>query len=231
MEDYLQILETEFRKNSNPQIALWQMAYMKNQFEFYGIKTPVRRKIQKPLLIRENLPPNDDLGKIVKILWEKPQREYQYFAQELTEKYIKQFDKRDIILFEFMILHKSWWDTVDYIATKLVGEYFKIYPEQRNISVEKWIHSNNIWLQRTSIFFQLNFGKEIDTGFLSYIICSLSVSNEFFITKAIGWILRQDSKINPDWMLNFTSNTRLNKLSIKEATRLINIPNSDKLPF
>lgn len=130
-----------------------------------------------------------------------------------------------------MILHKSWWDTVDYIATKLVGEYFKIYPEQRNISVEKWIHSNNIWLQRTSILFQLNFGKEIDTGFLSYIICSFSVSNEFFIAKAIGWILRQYSKINPDWVLNFTSNTRLNKLSIKEATRLINIPNSDKLPF
>ena len=221
MNDFINILETEFENNSNPEIALGQKAYMKNQFEFYGIKTPTRRKIQKPFLIKEYLPPKNDLEKIAKTLWGKPEREYQYFAQELTEKYIKQFDKSDIELFEFMVIHKSWWDTVDFIAPKLVGEYFKLYPEQRKINVEKWIVSNNIWLQRTSILFQLNYKNELDTEFLAYIINSLLGSKEFFINKAIGWILRQYSRINPDWVINFTNNTQLDKLSYKEAIRLI----------
>jgi 3-methyladenine DNA glycosylase AlkD len=122
-----------------------------------------------------------------------------------------------------MVAHKSWWDTVDFIAPKLVGEYFKIYPEQRNTYVEKWIASDNIWLQRTSILFQLKYKEEFDTEFLTYVINSLLGSKEFFINKAIGWILRQYSKVNPNWVIEFTNNTQLDKLSYKEATRLINL--------
>ncbi|NOY76887.1 MAG: DNA alkylation repair protein, partial [Calditrichaeota bacterium] len=177
---------------------------------------------QKPFFAKDYLPPKNNLEKIVKILWEKPEREYQYFAQELTEKYNKQFDKNDIKLFEFMITHKSWWDTVDFIAPKLVGEYFKIYPDQRNTNIEKWIASDNIWLQRTSILFQLNYENELDTEFLAYIINSLLGSKEFFINKAIGWILRQYSKVNSNWVIEFTKHTQLDKLSYKEALRLIN---------
>jgi len=221
MNSFINILETEFEKKTNPEIAFKQISYMKNQFEFYGIKTPVRRKIQKPFFVKENLPPKENLEKIVKNLWEKPQREYQYFAQEFTEKYNKQINKKDIILFEFMITHKSWWDTIDFIAPKLVGTYFKIYPKQRNIIIEKWITSGNTWLQRASILFQLNYKNELDTEFLTYIINSQIGSNEFFINKAIGWILRQYSRINPNWVIEFTNHAELNKLSHKEALRLI----------
>ena len=76
MIDFINMLETEFEKNANTEIALGQKAYMKNQFEFYGIKTPLRREIQKPFLIRAYLPPKNNLRKIIKILWNKPQREY-----------------------------------------------------------------------------------------------------------------------------------------------------------
>ena len=57
------MLETEYEKNANTEIALGQKAHMKNQFEFYGIKTPLRREIQKPFLIRVYLPPKNNLRK------------------------------------------------------------------------------------------------------------------------------------------------------------------------
>ena len=76
-------------------------------------------------------------------LWNKPQRKYQYFSQELAFKYIKQVEREDIELFEYMVIHKSWWDTVDFIANKLMGEYFKKYPEQIEHYVQKWLGSNN----------------------------------------------------------------------------------------
>jgi len=221
MTEFINILEIEFNKNASPKIAAGQKAYMKNHFDFYGIKTPDRRKIQKPFLIKEYLPQKKDLERIVKKLWKKKQREYQYFAQELTEKYVNDFDKNDIELFEFMIINKSWWDTIDFIAPKLVGEYFKLYPEQRNDYIEKWIESGNIWLQRTAILFQLKYKNDLDKEFLAYIIDSLLGSKEFFINKAIGWILRQYSRTNPNWVVDFVNKTDLNILSKKEALRII----------
>jgi 3-methyladenine DNA glycosylase AlkD len=83
MNEYLNSLENEFKRNSNEKIAIQQKTYMRNLFEFYGIKTPLRREIQKPFFENKFLSKKNDLKKIVKILWKKPEREYQHFAQEL----------------------------------------------------------------------------------------------------------------------------------------------------
>ncbi|MCK5823583.1 MAG: DNA alkylation repair protein [Bacteroidales bacterium] len=222
MEEYIKTLEIEFKKIANNEIAIQQKAYLKNQFDFYGIKTPLRRKIQKPFFESDVLPKKSDLEKIVKKLWAKPQREYQYFTQELLFQYRKKFEKDDIKILEFMITHKSWWDTVDLISSKLVGEYFKIYPFQKNKYINKWLSSNNIWLQRTCVLFQLNYKEALDKELLSFIINSLLGSDEFFINKSIGWILRSYSRVNPKWVIDFVNKTELDKLSVREGIRLIN---------
>ncbi len=221
MTTFIKNLETEFAQHANPKIGLEQKAYMRNQFEFYGIKATERREIQKPFFVKEFLPKKVELGKILIVLWEKPQRDFQYFSQELAFKYAKQLEKKDIELFEYMVTHKSWWDTVDFIAANLMGEYFNKFPEQRAAYVEKWLLSNNIWLQRSALLFQLKYKENLDTVLLSSVINSLLDSNEFFINKAIGWILREFSKTNPTWVKEFTSKTALSNLSKKEALRLI----------
>ena len=221
MDDFIKKIELEFIKHADPEIAAGQKAYMKNRFEFYGIKTPVRRKIQKPFLAKNNLPSEEDLENVVKVLWNRPQREYQYFAQEFARKYVKRGGKKDIKLYEYMVTHKSWWDTVDMIAGKLMGAYFLLYPGRRKEYVDKWIASGNMWLQRSAILFQLNYKDKTDTDLLTYIINSLSGSKEFFINKATGWALRNYGKTNPDWVIEFTERTTLSSLSLREALRLI----------
>ena len=218
--DFPDALENTFRDHADTEIASAQKAYMKNLFEFYGIKTPVRREIQKPFLDKTLLPPKEKLETFTKTLWGKPHREFQYLAQELVQRYVRLFEKEDISLFEFMITHKSWWDTVDFIASKLVGEYFKIHPEQRNLHIEKWIASGNLWLQRTAILFQLGYKSNVDTELLANIINALLGSQEFFINKAVGWMLRQYSKTDPEWVMDFCNRTPLDKLSRREALRL-----------
>jgi 3-methyladenine DNA glycosylase AlkD len=219
--EFIKSLETEFILHKNKNIAIAQKQYMKNKFEFYGIKTPLRRELQKPFLVVKYLPNKSNLEFIVKELWLKPQRELQYFSQELVKKYTKQFEKKDIELFEFMIVNNSWWDTIDFIAVNLVGAYFKKYPEQVEIYVEKWLRSGNIWLQRSAILFQLKCKQELDTELLVRIINNLLGSKEFFINKAIGWILREYGKTNPVWVKKFVQKTTLSKLSRREAIRLL----------
>ena len=146
MEELLYSLELKFSEYSNSEIAFSQKAYMRNQFEYYGLKSPVRKEIQNPFLLKNNLPAKQQLPHLIETLWHKPQREYQYFAQELVFRYSKQFEVDDLQLMEFMVVNKSWWDTVDFIAVNLIGNYFKAYPEQREKATERWMATNNIWL-------------------------------------------------------------------------------------
>ena len=221
MSEFVQTLVLELKRNSNTKIAKEQKAYMRNQFEFYGIKSSLRREIQKPFLAKSFLPPKTDLEEIVKALWNKPQREHQFIAQELAFKYTQQFDKNDIALLEFMVTHKSWWDTVDYIAVKLIGAYFTRFPEQLDSYIDRWLASGNIWLQRCCLLYQLKSKDKMDTQRLQYIIQKLLGSKEFFINKAIGWVLREYSRTNPKWVRDFSENNDLANLSRREALRLL----------
>jgi 3-methyladenine DNA glycosylase AlkD len=71
------------------------------------------------------------------------------------------------------------------------------------------------------LLFQIKYKEELDTVLLSNIITHLLGSKEFFINKAIGWILREYSKTNPKWVLEFTKRTNLDELSRREGLRLI----------
>jgi len=221
VNDFIRALQSEFEAHADSDIAKQQKAYLRNQFLFYGIMTPVRRNIQKPFLTTQYLPPKENLENLIKTLWKRPQREYHYFAQELAQKYTKKFEKKDILLLESMITHNSWWDTVDSIATKLVKAYFKKFPDERDKSIEQWLSSENIWLQRTCLIFQLLEKEKTDLKLLEHVINSLLGSREFFVNKAIGWILRDYSRTDSDWVVNFVDRTPLEALSKREALKLI----------
>ena len=62
---------------------------------------------------------------------------------------------------------------------------------------------------------------KLDQDLLSHTIHHLLGSNEFFINKAIGWVLREYSRTNPTWVIDFVSSTNLHSLSKKEALRLL----------
>ena len=223
MNEYIQTLKLEFEKHQNPVVAGEQKAYMRHQFEFYGLKAPVRRDIQKPFLITKYLPAKGELHGIVKELWELPQRDFQLFAQELVFKYAKGFDKSDMALLEFMVVNKSWWDTVDYIAYKLMGAYLYQYPDEQKFYVDKWLQSENMWLLRSALLFQLKYKEELDTELLAHCIVKLLGSKAFFINKAIGWVLREYSKTNSQWVLEFVNAYFLHPMSRREALRLVKL--------
>lgn len=222
MVDYIQSLIQEFENSANAKVAAGQKAYMKNKFEFYGLSSNERRNIQSIFLKKDFLPLRDEKDAIIKKLWESEYRELHYFAQELAENYIKKAERKDIELLEYMISHQSWWDTVDFISVKLVGLYFKIYPDSIESITQKWMKSGNIWLQRSCLLFQLKYKKELDKDLLAAFIKELIGSKEFFINKAIGWVLREYSRTNANWVIEFVNkNPELNNLSKREALRLI----------
>jgi 3-methyladenine DNA glycosylase AlkD len=205
--------------HANPEVAPFMSKYMKNKFDYLGINTPLRRELIKSFLLEIKSMDKKIVFEVANLLWQKREREYQYIAMEALLSKLKQFEKGDIAFFEQIIIQKSWWDTIDVISPKLAGAYFKMYPEDIIPTIQSWIISDNIWLQRSAILFQLKYKSETDTVLLSQIIHRLNGGKEFFINKAIGWILREYGKTDSQWVKNFCRDNELSNLTRKEALR------------
>lgn len=222
MHSIVSELKTTFSNRSNKEQALWMKGYLRDQYDFYGVKAPERKALAKQVISKTGIPTYKELFEVVQELWEAPEREMQYVAMELCVKYKRHYNESFESLIEFMITNKSWWDTVDYIAATLTGNYLKKYPERILPIFKDWSFSDDFWLVRTSIIFQLKYKDKVDTYLLEDVIQRHAHSNEFFIQKAIGWMLRHYSRTNPKWVLELVAKQELKPLSKREAIRLIN---------
>lgn len=222
MQPYTLSLKTLFEKNADPAKAVPMKKYMRDQFEYLGTKSP-----QGALLLREHikeheLPPLDKLDMIVRELWSLPQREFQYAALSLMGKLEMKVDEDFISTIEYAITTKSWWDTVDILAGHSVGSQFQRFPKVKEKYLKKWRKSDDFWLRRTTLLFQLGYKKETDFDLLCEIIKENLDSDEFFINKAIGWALRQYAHTNPTSVKKFVKATKeLHPLSRREALKNI----------
>ncbi|MFW6287941.1 MAG: DNA alkylation repair protein [bacterium] len=221
IDGYIADITQALEEKSNSKYAEKQKDYMKGNFDFIGVKAQPRRKATRVFVRKAERPEYDDIDIVVKKLWKLPEREYQYFAIELIERYKKEFDKDMILLFEYMITNKSWWDTVDLIAKKLVGEFFKSYPQLRDEYIARWLNSDDMWLQRTCLLFQLGYKENTDSELLFDLVKQLKDEDEFFIKKAIGWALREYSKTDSEKVKKFIQNHSLSSLSEREGLKWI----------
>ncbi len=223
MHPYLQSLIAQFRQHQDPVNAAAMKKYMKGKFEYFGIKSPLRRELGKSHILEMGIPDEDEIETVIVECWSLPQRELQYFAMELAGKVAKKAELCRIDLYEYMVEEKSWWDTVDYIASNLVGEHFRRYPDSIIPYTDRWISSGNIWLQRVVLLFQLKYRKDTDLALMTKAIAHLTGSKEFFINKAIGWILREYSKTDATWVQHYVAEHtgQLAPLSKREALKWI----------
>jgi len=219
--EYLSPLIEKLESSGNTERAIASKKYLKDQFESLGIYSKIRREIIKEFLDKYDLPPIHKMEDISFYLWNLPERDFQHTAIDILDKVKKQLRKNDIVWLEQLIVQKSWWDTVDGLAAWIIGTYFQLYPQTIVAVTEKWMDSGNMWLQRTSLIFQLKYKKNTDTQLLSAYILRLADRKEFFIRKAIGWVLREYSKTNRQWVKNFIQTNKLSPLSYREASKYI----------
>ena len=216
---YNQLYE-ELLKNRDESNAYYMEKYMKNKFPFLGIKTPIRNKIASPF-IKELVKKEVVDFEFVDKCYRSEYRELQYIAINYLEKVQKRLSIVDLKKLESLITTKSWWDTSDSID-HIIG-YMALRDTSINKTLLDWSAGNNTWLRRVAIIHQLDRKDKTDTKLLETIICNSFGTNEFFIDKAIGWALREYSKINSVWVRDFINKygDKLSKLSIKEGSKYL----------
>jgi len=217
-------LERTFNDNKNPKAAIMMKKYMKEHFEFLGINKPLRSQLQKQF-IAENK--KHDIVRIMAIASELasiPYREYYYAGIDLLQTSINKMDISHMYgMTDMATAIRPWWDSVDAI----------------NIAIKNWFAMDNnsdyldefsdyaanhksIWANRISLICQLQMKDRLNTAVLDRVILNFKDSDEFFLQKAIGWILREYSKYNPGYVKLYLLEHKLKPLSVREASKYLN---------
>lgn len=220
MNQYLKI-KAAFETQRNIEKAKQMAAYMRNQFSYYGLQTPERRRIYQPLLKEARKMKMID-WQFLDQCWEDSHREFQYLVTDYLTALQKELTYEDIERhLKYYATTKQWWDTIDSLD-RIIGN-IAFVDERVNDLMLAWSKDEDMWLRRIAIDHQLTRKNKTNKELLAQIIVNNLGSEEFFINKAIGWSLRDYSKINPDWVRNFVEQHRLQMapLSIREACKYL----------
>lgn len=174
-------LTAAYQQHASSENAIAMTKYMKDNFAFYGLKTDVRRALQKTAIEANKPEVKQNARAIALELYKKPKREHHYAAIEILMQELKKaFVKDDIKLIKYMLVTHSWWDSVDTIY--LLGGYLDQFPQERGKVVEQFSSADNMWLNRSAILFQLGYKKSTDEKLL-FRECEKHRESKEFYTK------------------------------------------------
>ena len=194
---------------------------MRDKFNFLGIRGPKRTELFKKYFPTARKTKEIDWN-FIETCWNKEEREFQYAVVYYLKAMQKFLKKGDISKLKYLVVTKSWWDTVD-LLSKIIGDVVNRNKELKTLMLEWSKKENDIWLRRVAILYQLSFKENVDRLLLETILEDNLCDSEFFINKAIGWALRDYSKVNPEWVRKFIEKNRseMANLSLREAMKYL----------
>lgn len=196
-------------------------AYMKNRFAFFGIPTPERRNLIKPLACTAGRSPDPEwLLEIAETLWDFAERECQYVAVDLLVKHASRIEASHEGRVAHLIRSKSWWDSVDPLAARVYGDLVRRSPALLPV-MHAYAEHEDLWLRRVAILHQLHYGPATDVQRLDEVLRANLAHPDFFIRKAMGWALRQYARTNAGWVLAWleTHRGQISSLTYREASK------------
>jgi 3-methyladenine DNA glycosylase AlkD len=196
-------------------------AYMRTSDPFFGVGTPERRTLLKVLVAAHAPLAQSEYQAQVLALWGIPQREGKYMAVDWATRFKPYLCPQALPLFERLIREGAWWDTVDAVATHLIGGLLLNQRDLMRPVLDQWIEDDCLWIRRTALLAHLKHKVETDEDQLFTHCLKLSAEKEFFIRKAIGWALREYSKTRPEAVRRFLIQHRelFSGLTYREAMK------------
>lgn len=224
-QEFLRAVVSALAKVSDPNLRGPMRAYMRNQFDFLGVKTPARRAAVAALIREQKHAGAAELLHCARVLWSMPERDYQYVAVDLLARHACRFHPGHLPALFALVRKKSWWDTVDALAG-VIGRVVKqacAGDPAAHCVMDEALASSNLWVRRVAILHQLGWRKQTDSKRLFAYASTCAHEKDFFIRKAIGWALRDYARHAPAEVRKFlrANRSRLSPLTMREAGKHI----------
>ena len=224
-------IEARLRAQGTRERAEGSKRYLKSELDFLGTTVwQIRREVKSVAADRRGLS-HAELVALGDALWSRPVFERRLAACFLLEAYPDLLAARDLTLLLRLVRASKTWALVDVLAEDVVGEVLVRDPAAAS-RVDRWASDSDFWVRRAALLAQL---RPLHQGasfarFAGYADGMLD-EKEFFIRKAIGWVLRETGKKRPDevfaWLAPRTG--RASGVTVREAVKYLHPEQRDAL--
>ncbi len=224
-------LETELRALGTRERAAGSRRYLKSELEHLGVTVGENRTAVRALRVREPGLTHDELGELVRTLWSRGIFDLRLSAALLLDASPALLGPGDLPLLRELIADSNTWALVDVLAVNVLGTLIIRHPEAAP-ELDAWAGDDDFWVRRAALLSQLKpLGQEAEFArFATYADAMLDES-EFFIRKAIGWVLRETGKRRPEevyaWLAPRTA--RASGVTMREAVKHLDAARGEEL--
>lgn len=217
-------MEYALRAAANPERAVAEKRYLKSDLEFLGVSLPAVRAVVKMVRQTEADLDRAALLELVQALWATPLHERRMAAIELLCAFQDRLTPAEMQLVERLLHEASTWAFVDPLAVDIAGTLVTRYPHLAG-TLDRWAIDTDFWLRRAAMLALLRPLRQGEGDFarFSRYADAMLGEKEFFIRKAIGWILREVSKKRPDvvytWLVARAD--RASGVTVREAVKYL----------
>jgi 3-methyladenine DNA glycosylase AlkD len=192
-------IESELRALGTPQRAASEKAYLKSDLEFTGTAVPATRSVIRSWSLARPGLTRRELVAVTRALWARPVFECRMAAVELLDANSALLRADDDVLVEHMLRTARTWALVDGLAEHVMGGLTERYPELAAV-LDRWARDDDFWLRRSAMLALLRPLRRAEGDFerFSRYADQMLEEKEFFIRKAIGWVLRETAKRRPE---------------------------------
>jgi 3-methyladenine DNA glycosylase AlkD len=212
-------IAAELRRLSDPARAAQEKRYLKSDLDHLGVSVPAIRTIA--VRATAGLSREETLA-LADELWQRRVHESRMAAVEVLIRNVRLLGAEDLAVAERQIRESHTWAYVDALAIKVTGALVVRNPPLAT-TLDRWAGDENFWIRRTALLALIPGIRSGDGDLtrLSKYGDALIEEREFFIRKALGWVLRELSKKDPDWVTAWVRDRtdRISGITIREAVR------------
>lgn len=218
-------LECELRAVGNEERAVGAKAYLKSDLDFLGVAAKPLRAVARAFLADHSEIDRDALLRLVQALWQRPVFDLKAVAVALLERRSDDLGSSDLELVEYLLRRSHTWALVDWLCTKVAAPVVERELEMTTAVLKRWSRDEDFWIRRASMLAQLPALRagagdfELFASFASGMVGE----KEFFIRKAIGWVLRDLSKKRPNLAFDFLLDhvNEVSGLTLREGSKYL----------
>jgi 3-methyladenine DNA glycosylase AlkD len=199
-------------------------AYLKSDLDFFGVTAPILRKTVLAIERAQPLPSRTALFHVVTELWKRGVFELRAAGVELLMHRDDLVTTASLPALQKLVRDSYTWALVDPLSTAVLGTLYEREPSIAK-TLDAWAAHDDFWVRRAAMLAhlkQLRRGDGDFTRFARYADAMLD-EREFFIRKAIGWVLRETSKKRPELVATWLAPrmTRASGVTLREALKYL----------
>jgi 3-methyladenine DNA glycosylase AlkD len=161
---------------------------------------------------------------LVRALWKTKNHEMRSAGIKLLENHQRALGAADLPLLETLLRASRSWAYVDWLCTRVVAPIVEREPASKRV-LARWARDADFWIRRSALLSLLPALRRGagDFALFERLAIPMLVESEFFVRKAIGWVLRDVSHRRPELTAAFARRhaASLSTVTWREAAKYI----------